>query len=65
MKKHEICCTILSLENEIEFLKEVKEPTIKKKRELNKLYKALEKTSNLERESQDETFDKHMAFNVS
>jgi hypothetical protein len=57
MNKHEICCTILSLENEIEFLKEFKEPTIKKKRELNKLYKSLQKTSIIEGESQDETFD--------
>ena len=49
MTKDEICKTIISLENEIEFLKEEKEPTKSKKTQLNKLYKELEKISKQEK----------------
>jgi hypothetical protein len=38
MSKHELCCLIISLENEIEFLKEIKKPVIKIKKELKNLY---------------------------
>jgi hypothetical protein len=66
MKKDELCATIISLENEIEFLKEVKEPTIKKKRELSKLYNELKRRSTLNRGSEDEqAHSEHMAFDVS
>ena len=49
MSKHEICRTVISLENEIEFLKEIKLPYLKKKRELNLLYKKLNNMSNLDK----------------
>lgn len=56
-KKDEICKTILSLENEIEFLKEVKEPTIKQKKQLKSLHLQLKKISNLEKNVNLETYE--------
>jgi hypothetical protein len=49
-RQDEICCEILSLENEIEFLKEIDQPTRKKKRYLNKLYTDLKRISNIKEE---------------
>jgi len=46
--KDEICKAILSLENEIEFLKESKQPSIKQKKQLKALHCQLKKFSNLE-----------------
>lgn len=44
MNKNVLFATIISLENEIEFLKSIKKYYIKQKRELNKLY---DKVANL------------------
>lgn len=53
MTKHEICSSIISLESEIEFLKEINLPTIKQKRELNKLHRQLKKISTLEKSNEE------------
>lgn len=45
MKKDDLCKSAISLENEIEFLKEVGKPTKTKKTELNKIYAKLKKMS--------------------
>jgi len=41
MTKNVLCATIISLENEIEFLKEIHKSCKKQKDELKKLYKEL------------------------
>jgi hypothetical protein len=50
LKQDEICREILSLENEIEFLKEAGQPTRRKKQYLNKLYADLKRISNINKE---------------
>jgi len=50
MNKNSLFATIMSLENEIEFLKSVKKPYIKQKIELNKLY---DKVKNLDKNKGD------------
>lgn len=41
MTKNDLCVSIISLENEIEFLKEIHEPTRAQKKELKKMYEQL------------------------
>lgn len=45
MKKDDLCRLAISLENEIEFLKEVRKPTKTKKTQLNKIYRELKELS--------------------
>jgi hypothetical protein len=54
MNKDEICKKILSLENEIEFMKEFKQPTIEKKKELKKLYSQLKNISRLSKKEEED-----------
>lgn len=45
MTKDDLCRSAISLENEIEFLKEIGKPTKTKKTELNRIYAKLKKMS--------------------
>jgi hypothetical protein len=45
MKKDDLCRLAISLENEIEFLKETEKPTKAKKIQLNKIYRELKQLS--------------------
>lgn len=45
MTKDDLCRSAISLENEIEFLKEIGKPTKAKKTELNRIYAKLKKMS--------------------
>jgi len=55
MKKqtmHSICSQIISLENEIEFLKQIKKPSASQKKELKNLYQKLQNIKNLQSSEQ-------------
>jgi hypothetical protein len=62
MEKHEICSSVISLENEVEFLKENNLSYLSRKRQLNKLYLQLKSISTLEKEHENEDDSQYMAF---